>query len=90
MDHNVPRSLWINATVTGIIDHHDDRGLFPDAKPRVIKRSASCSTLVVDLILGQSKVREQALADYPRELIELLMKTSKQRIKSLRRIRLPC
>ncbi|KAH8146838.1 uncharacterized protein LAJ45_09212 [Morchella importuna] len=32
--------------VTAVIDHHDDEGLYPDAKPRIITPSGSCSSLV--------------------------------------------
>lgn len=84
VDHNVPRSLWIGVNVTGIIDHHDDRGLFAHASPRVIGQTASCSTLVVDHILREGRLHQNALADYPRELIELLMKTIAIDSKGLR------
>lgn len=74
VDHNVPRTLWINATITAIIDHHDDRGTAPDASPRLIGKTASCASLVMDQVLRESKVRSQALADWPRELVEMVMK----------------
>lgn len=32
--------------VTGIIDHHADEGVFPDANPRIIHSNGSCSSMV--------------------------------------------
>lgn len=34
-------------TITGVIDHHRDVGLYPDASPRIIRTCGSCSSLVI-------------------------------------------
>ncbi|GAA6015319.1 hypothetical protein JCM11491_001010 [Sporobolomyces phaffii] len=47
VDHNVPRSIWANATVVAIVDHHEDRGVANGtAEPRIVEPSGSCSSLV--------------------------------------------
>ncbi|KAG8727338.1 hypothetical protein FRC11_013462 [Ceratobasidium sp. 423] len=54
VDHNRLRSDWGEAgtkAVKGILDHHNDLGLHPDAKPRVIEPTGSCASLVVHEIL---------------------------------------
>ncbi|KAG8728669.1 hypothetical protein FRC12_021582, partial [Ceratobasidium sp. 428] len=55
VDHNRIRSDWGEAgakAVKGVLDHHNDLGLYPDAKPRVVEASGSCASLVVHEILG--------------------------------------
>ncbi|QRV85996.1 hypothetical protein RhiJN_14014 [Ceratobasidium sp. AG-Ba] len=55
VDHNHIRSDWGEAgakAVKGVLDHHNDLGLYPDAKPRVIEPSGSCASLVAHEILG--------------------------------------
>lgn len=48
VDHNVPqgkvKDLGLN--VVGIIDHHEDEGLYTGANPRLIQTAGSCSSLV--------------------------------------------
>ncbi|CAE7061556.1 unnamed protein product [Rhizoctonia solani] len=54
VDHNRLRSDWGEAgakVVKGVLDHHNDLGLYPDAKPRVIEPTGSCASLVVHEIL---------------------------------------
>ncbi|CUA71611.1 hypothetical protein RSOLAG22IIIB_09701 [Rhizoctonia solani] len=54
VDHNRLRSDWGEAgakAVKGVLDHHNDLGLYPDAKPRVIEPTGSCASLVVHEIL---------------------------------------
>lgn len=85
VDHNQPRSLWINATVLSIIDHHEDRNLSRGASPRVLGRTASCASLVVATIINATQedalsgVKEKGegdpLAKLPTELVEMLLRT---------------
>ncbi|KAG9104023.1 hypothetical protein FRC06_006103 [Ceratobasidium sp. 370] len=54
VDHNRVRSDWGEAgarAVKGVLDHHNDLGLYPNAEPRVIEPSGSCASLVVHEIL---------------------------------------
>ena len=53
VDHPTPLSVWENATVLSIFDHHLDRGSCPDAHPRVFFPTASCSTLVGKQMLDE-------------------------------------
>ncbi|KAI5780840.1 hypothetical protein EDC01DRAFT_667409 [Geopyxis carbonaria] len=47
VDHN--RLTWADlGAVHGIIDHHDDEGLYLDVSPRVIDKCGSCSSLVIE------------------------------------------
>jgi exopolyphosphatase len=50
VDHNrILSSFTIDNPAThvvGVIDHHDDEGLYQDASPRIIVRSGSCASLV--------------------------------------------
>ncbi|KAG5354618.1 Exopolyphosphatase [Yarrowia sp. B02] len=48
VDHNkVTASLTeLNDKVVGVIDHHDDEGLYKTADPRVVTKNGSCSSLV--------------------------------------------
>ncbi|KAG7719037.1 hypothetical protein KL949_002103 [Ogataea haglerorum] len=55
VDHNKPQGDVVNnlmnelgATVVGIIDHHEDEKLFTNASPRIIKKSGSCVSLVLN------------------------------------------
>lgn len=53
VDHNKPSKAMAAYTdcVTGIIDHHQDEGLFSAASPRLIEPVGSCMTLVAGLAL---------------------------------------
>lgn len=48
VDHNSPQGkiAELELEVTGIIDHHEDEGLFLNSEPRIIEKTGSCSTLV--------------------------------------------
>ncbi|KAK3323801.1 hypothetical protein B0T19DRAFT_426967 [Cercophora scortea] len=58
VDHNAPTSgladelLLAGTTVIGCVDHHDDEGKVPhdntNGEPRIIEKSGSCMSLVVD------------------------------------------
>ncbi|CDK29984.1 unnamed protein product [Kuraishia capsulata CBS 1993] len=55
LDHNNPQGPVLKelisnrgCTVTAIIDHHADEGLFLNANPRVVKTCGSCSSLVLN------------------------------------------
>ncbi|KAL8280268.1 hypothetical protein RQP46_007382 [Phenoliferia psychrophenolica] len=52
VDHNVPRTMWGNITILGILDHHLDQHLAKHASPRIIHPSASCSSLVTAAIFA--------------------------------------
>lgn len=54
--------------VVSVIDHHADRGAYPDAHPRVIETSGSCSTLVAREMLQH----QHEAGDLPPELVDLL------------------
>ncbi len=60
IDHNQPGLSLdpYSAKVTGIIDHHDDSGLFQTVSPRIIQQVGSTATLV-----AQEFVRERAFID---------------------------
>ncbi|GAA5960584.1 hypothetical protein JCM3765_005864 [Sporobolomyces pararoseus] len=88
VDHNVPRSIWNNATVVAIIDHHEDRGVANGtASPRIIEQSGSCSSLVTrwlfDNVPGADKRKpgdgdettNHVHGPLPEELVELLLRT---------------
>ncbi|KAG0632989.1 hypothetical protein HOY80DRAFT_674870 [Tuber brumale] len=52
VDHNklepALRAFFQDANVRAIIDHHEDEGGSPNAKPRIIERSGSCASLVTN------------------------------------------
>lgn len=52
-----------------VIDHHADRGTFPDAHPRIIEMTGSCSTLVAREMLNH----QHEVEDWPHELVDLLL-----------------
>ncbi|KAJ3189526.1 hypothetical protein HDU85_003157 [Gaertneriomyces sp. JEL0708] len=67
-DHNVPSSV-LQALITqfgwrisGIIDHHQDSGLFPDADPRVVCPTGSATTLVTEMWKNTDLVPDALLA----------------------------
>lgn len=77
VDHNIPRAMWSNATILSIIDHHEDGGLAPDASPRFIAISASCSSLVAKVILDARDARKDKSmhGGMPKEMVDLLLRT---------------
>ncbi|KAE8257092.1 hypothetical protein A4X13_0g2586 [Tilletia indica] len=72
VDHPRPRSIWSEAKIISMFDHHTDRGDAPDAFPRVIARAASCSSLVAKYMLEE---RERMKEPYhvSHELLELAL-----------------
>ncbi|KAK6347124.1 Exopolyphosphatase [Orbilia brochopaga] len=51
VDHNVlqpPLSRKFDRHVKSIVDHHEDEGKYPDAKPRTVIPAGSCTTLVLN------------------------------------------
>lgn len=101
VDHNVPRTMWDNATVVAIIDHHEDRGVANGtANPRIVEQSGSCSSLVTrwlfDNVPGADKRKpgegleriNHVHGPLPEELIELLLRTSELTFFSLFNARL--
>ena len=63
VDHNalaVHQQDWTRF-VSGVIDHHEDEGVFLEAKPRVIEKTGSCATLVSevlkDAVIDESSAR---------------------------------
>ncbi|EST10104.1 Phosphoesterase, RecJ-like protein [Kalmanozyma brasiliensis GHG001] len=75
VDHPLPLSRWEGAKVLGIIDHHSDRGVAPDADPRVFEPVASCTTLVARLMLDELEAIPNPPGEYhvPHELLELVL-----------------
>jgi exopolyphosphatase len=74
VDHPLPRSVWSQAKVLSIFDHHTDRGVAPDAKPRLFGRTASCSTLVAKKMLDErAKAGKDHEYHLPHELLELIL-----------------
>jgi exopolyphosphatase len=72
VDHPVPLRKWANAKVISIIDHHRDKGVAKDAKPRIFERVASCTTLVARQMLKEIKDLEEEY-HMPHELLELML-----------------
>ncbi|KAG0140256.1 hypothetical protein CROQUDRAFT_53547 [Cronartium quercuum f. sp. fusiforme G11] len=74
VDHNYPTAGWKEANVISIIDHHMDMHTNNSANPRFITTSASCSSLVAELIFNDE--HELGLTDrhLPNGLITLLLR----------------
>lgn len=55
VDHNTlsARQAGLAGSVAGIIDHHDDGGLFLQAEKRIVEPVGSCATLVAEEILSR-------------------------------------
>lgn len=78
VDHPLPLSVWKEAKVLGIIDHHADRGVAPDADPRIFESVASCTTLVSRQMLDELEslpIPPDGPGEYhmPHELLELIL-----------------
>lgn len=56
VDHNKPSKAMAAYAdcVTGVIDHHQDEGLFAAASPRLVEPVGSCMTLVAGLALASA------------------------------------
>ncbi|MBW0485077.1 hypothetical protein O181_024792 [Austropuccinia psidii MF-1] len=79
VDHNVPTPEWHHAPILSIIDHHADRKFNLSASPRVLETSASCCSLVADLILKSEDRGEHATipgekSGIPSDLVNLLLR----------------
>jgi exopolyphosphatase len=72
VDHPVPRSVWSQAKILSIFDHHKDRGIALDAKPRIFEGTASCTTIVAREMLNEL---ESLSEEYhmPHEVVELIL-----------------
>lgn len=73
VDHPVPLSVWKEAKILSIFDHHTDRGVANEtAKPRIFERTASCTTIVSREMLDEL---EKLKVEYhvPHEVFELAL-----------------
>lgn len=75
VDHPLPLSVWNDAKILGIIDHHADRGVAPHANPRIFEQVASCTTLVARQMLNELEAIPSPPGEYhmPHELLELIL-----------------
>lgn len=78
VDHPLPLSVWNDARILGIIDHHADRGVAPHASPRIFEQVASCTTLVARQMLDELEAiptPPDGPGEYhmPHELLELIL-----------------
>ncbi|SJX61032.1 related to PPX1-Exopolyphosphatase [Sporisorium reilianum f. sp. reilianum] len=78
VDHPLPLSVWNEARILGIIDHHSDRGVAPHASPRIFEPVASCTTLVARQMLDELEaipLPPNGPGEYhmPHELLELVL-----------------
>lgn len=78
VDHPLPLSVWNDAKILGIIDHHSDRGVALHANPRIFEQVASCTTLVARQMLDELEAipkPPQGPGEYhmPHELLELVL-----------------
>lgn len=72
VDHAEPLRKWKGATIQSIFDHHVDRGVAPDAKPRIFEKVASCTTLVARQMLDELEALPEEY-HMPHELLELIL-----------------
>lgn len=72
VDHPVPLRKWDNAEILSIFDHHNDKGVAPDAQPRVFEKVASCTTLVARQMLDELERLDEEY-HVPHELLELIL-----------------
>ena len=78
VDHPLPLSVWNDAKILGIIDHHADRGIAPHADLRIFEQVASCTTLVARQMLNELEAippPPNGPGEYhmPHELLELIL-----------------
>lgn len=71
VDHNKPGKAYAAylPNVAGVVDHHQDEGLFPELKARNIEPVGSACTLVAEKIL------EDGMSDIPSDVAVLLAGT---------------
>jgi exopolyphosphatase len=72
VDHPVPLSVWSDARIISIFDHHKDRGAGADAHPRIFESTASCTTLVAREMLNELERLPQEY-HMPHEVVELIL-----------------
>lgn len=72
VDHPTPLRKWNNARILSIFDHHADRGIAPDAEPRIFEKVASCTTLVARQMLDELEALPEEY-HMPHELLELVL-----------------
>ncbi|KAF1975818.1 hypothetical protein BU23DRAFT_552307 [Bimuria novae-zelandiae CBS 107.79] len=72
VDHASPLRKWSQAKILSIFDHHVDKGVAPDASPRVFEKVASCTSLVARQMFDEF---EKLPGEYhlPHELLELIL-----------------
>ncbi|KAJ4287955.1 hypothetical protein N0V90_011970 [Kalmusia sp. IMI 367209] len=72
VDHASPLRKWNRAKILSIFDHHVDKGVAPDASPRVFEKVASCTSLVARQMFDEfEKLPEEY--HLPHELLELIL-----------------
>ncbi|KAF9161862.1 Exopolyphosphatase [Actinomortierella ambigua] len=60
VDHNLlsgSLSQWNNVAVSGVIDHHDDEGLYTTANPRRIEVTGSCTSLIAETFMKELQTK---------------------------------
>lgn len=72
VDHPQPLSVWEKAKVLSIFDHHKDRGIAPDAHPRIFEGTASCTTIVAREMLNDLETLPHEY-HMPHEVVELIL-----------------
>ncbi|ODQ66671.1 DHH phosphoesterase [Nadsonia fulvescens var. elongata DSM 6958] len=80
VDHNSIQDQMkgLSPNVVGIIDHHDDEGLFKDSiadvnGPRIIKKSGSCSSLVLTYWVDYFKQKNQSPSIIDQDIVNLAL-----------------
>lgn len=73
VDHPAPLSVWADAKIISIFDHHRDRGAGPDANPRLFEGTASCTTIVARTMLDELEKRKEGEYHMPHEVVELIL-----------------
>lgn len=72
VDHATPLRKWSRANILSIFDHHVDKGVAPNASPRVFEKVASCTSLVARQMFDEfEKLPEEY--HLPHELLELIL-----------------
>jgi exopolyphosphatase len=72
VDHAEPLRKWSHAKILSIFDHHKDRGTAPDAEPRIVEATASCTTIVARQMLDELEKLDHEY-HMPHELLELVL-----------------
>jgi exopolyphosphatase len=72
VDHPVPLSVWNESKIISIFDHHKDRNVALDAKPRIFEATASCTSIVAREMLNELEQLEEEY-HMPHEVVELIL-----------------